>query len=203
MAFGRKKRREQADQEEGQGLATTGGVEQTAAADELPTAPDEPDALLTENGAVPPPEVAPAGDDELAQAAFPAGDPAAAGVDAEGPGADLRSDHATYEVAAATEAPAAGEWGSAGEWEAAGAGPGDARELGSAAASPDPAAVPGAQEPAADEDRATGVDVTESAAAAADRAQSLVDARPELLVAGAFAVGVVAARVLSALGGDE
>lgn len=40
-----------------------------------------------------------------------------------------------------------------------------------------------------------------SAGAAADRAEALVERRPELLVAGAFAGGLVLARVIAALGG--
>jgi hypothetical protein len=197
MAFGRKKRREQAEQEEGAGVATTGDVEDTAAAGEPPTAPEEPDALLTENGAVPPPEDLPAGDDEFAQAAGPAGDPAAAGVDAEGYGADVGSGTASYEVEATTEVAGAGEW------EDTGTAPYGAAALGSAAASPDPAVIPTGREPAGGEDDTGSADVTQSAAAVADKAQGVVDARPELLVAGAFAAGVVVARVLSALGGDD
>ncbi len=40
-----------------------------------------------------------------------------------------------------------------------------------------------------------------SAGAAADRAEAIVEQRPELLVAGAFAGGLVLARVIAALGG--
>jgi len=40
-----------------------------------------------------------------------------------------------------------------------------------------------------------------SAASAAERAEVLVEQRPELLVAGAFAGGLVLARVIAALGG--
>lgn len=40
-----------------------------------------------------------------------------------------------------------------------------------------------------------------SAGAAADRAEAIAEQRPELLVAGAFAGGLVLARVIAALGG--
>jgi len=40
-----------------------------------------------------------------------------------------------------------------------------------------------------------------SAASAAERAEVLVEQRPELLVAGAFAGGLVLARLIAALGG--
>ena len=71
------------------------------------------------------------------------------------------------------------------------------------AASPDPAYVPAA-EPVR-ESVASGDDPTTPAPAslgtAADRAGALVEQRPELLVAGAFAGGLVLARVIAALGG--
>ncbi|MEJ7657128.1 MAG: hypothetical protein WKF33_08870, partial [Thermoleophilaceae bacterium] len=50
---------------------------------------------------------------------------------------------------------------------------------------------------------ATATEVAERATAAATAAESLIESRPELLVAGAFAAALVAARVLGALGGNR
>ncbi len=71
------------------------------------------------------------------------------------------------------------------------------------AASPDPAYAPAAEpirewDSPGDDSSATA---TASAGTVADRAEALVEQRPELLVAGAFAGGLVLARVIAALGG--
>lgn len=71
------------------------------------------------------------------------------------------------------------------------------------AASPDPAYAPAAEpvreSVASDDDPTTPAPA--SLGAAAERAGALVEQRPELLVAGAFAGGLVLARVIAALGG--
>ncbi|MDQ3319661.1 MAG: hypothetical protein M3515_05400, partial [Actinomycetota bacterium] len=56
---------------------------------------------------------------------------------------------------------------------------------------------------AADKATAAATGVAERATAAATAAESLIESRPELLVAGAFAAALVAARVLAALGGNR
>jgi hypothetical protein len=83
--------------------------------------------------------------------------------------------------------------------------PSDPEAAGSVASSPDPATVPGAGKPPGPTDSGDaagdGGGVGDSAGAAAAQAQGLVESRPEVLVAGAFVGGLVAAKVLAALGG--
>lgn len=175
MAFGRKKKEDQGDEPE-------------AGADAH--ASEEP---ATESAFAAP-------SSELSEATATAGDPAAAGVDAEGPGQDVRGDTSTYEVAAATDAPYVGPT------EASG----DPGAVGSVAASPDPVGVPagygGYDEPGASPgadhgDSDDGSGVAEKAGAMAAGAESVVESRPEVLVGAAFLGGIVFARILGALGG--
>jgi hypothetical protein len=133
---------------------------------------------------------------DLAQAATFAGDPAAAGTDSEGPGTDAGAPvGSTPDVASAAGGPAAGD-SSAAE--------GAAQVEGTAAASPDPAYAPAAEpipESTSFVDDSPRKAATASASTAAERAEALAEQRPELLVAGAFAGGLVLARVIAALGG--
>ena len=155
MAFGRKKRAQQAEEGEASPSAASAPVESPPAAQ----ATEADSGRSTAVG------------DDVAQAAASAGDPAAAGTDAEGPGAE-----------------AAGLEGSADQ----------------VAASPDPAYVPAAEpirEPASYGDGPPTTGAAARARIAADRAEVLVEQRPELLVAGAFAGGLVLARVIAALRG--
>ncbi|MGI8694668.1 MAG: hypothetical protein ACR2JK_17505, partial [Geodermatophilaceae bacterium] len=135
--------------------------------------------------------------EELAEATATAGDPAAAGTDAEGPGAARPVDTSTHEAAAG----------------GAGAGPHGANTTvahtspeaaGSVAASPDPAAIPAAHSYGSYGEARGGEDsAAEKVGAAAAGVGSMVESRPELLVAAAFAGGLVVARVLGAFGGDR
>jgi DNA polymerase III subunit gamma/tau len=195
MAFGRKRkeREEEADSgqppelqsgspEEPASEAETGGADTATSDPSVPEASTDPST----GGVV---------GDEQADAAAQAGDPAAAGVDAEGPGADATRGYAsTAEVAGPAGAPALGDSA------------GDASELGSAAASPDPATAPsayapgdGGPDPYGDGGPATGD--PDAAGSPAERFEEVAEQRPEVLVAGAFAGGLVLARVLAALGG--
>ncbi len=213
MAFGRNKHSEEHER----GEQTEGTVDETAAAREPGGAPEEPEALAStqdeapgqpagEGSSAPPVDVG----DEVSEAGASAGDPAAAGVDAEGPGADAPGETSTHEVAAASGTPGTGPAtaGEGSDAERAGAtreGP-DADRLGSASASPDPATAPAGygQAPpsqpgfAGDGEQAGASD---RAGEAASQAESLVDERPEVLVGAAFAGGLLAAKILGALGG--
>ncbi len=146
MAFGRKKRRQEA--EEGEAPAT-----EASTAVEPSPAPEGTEASTTVEPSPPPegteadPARPTAVGEDVAEAAIFAGDPAAAGTDAEGSGADPML-------------------------ESASSGDDNPPSL-----------------------------ATATAGTAADRAEALVEERPELLVAGAFAGGLVLARVIAALGG--
>ena len=150
MAFGRKKRRQEAEEGEARSEAGT-DLDPPPAAEGTESGPSvEPPPAVEGTEADSAGPVA-AGDD-VAQAAVLAGDPAAASTDAEA-------------------------WGA----EPSGAAP----NLSSLPPRDDSAPSVGAP-------RAVSV---------ADRAEALVEQRPELLVVGAFAGGLVLARVMAALGG--
>jgi hypothetical protein len=219
MAFGRKRKDEQEEEPATEpGSSQPGGEEATQPA---------PGVTAEEPVAVPAPGLEPAGpepetavephaprsglDDDLHEAAMPAGDAAAAGVDAESPVAlpDQTETHAVGGAAGDPTADAAPTSGALDSDSSPAGTHGDAESLGSVAASPDPAPVPtdrsfhghghGHGDAGADEDAGAA----DKAGAAAAGAQSLIESRPEVLVAGAFAAGLVAARVLGALGGDR
>jgi hypothetical protein len=215
MAFGRKRKDEQEQEPEVEpGSPQPGGAE---ASEPAPGVTAEEPVAVPAHGfesAGPGPETAVEPDaprsgldDDLHEAAMPAGDHAAAGVDAESPVA-LPDQTATHAVGGAAGDPTADAAPTSG---ALGADPSPAdthagaESLGSVAASPDPASVPtgrsfdGHDDAGADEDAGAA----DKAGAAAAGAQSLIESRPEVLVAGAFAAGLVAARVLGALGGDR
>ena len=144
------------------------------------------------------PSPRPAAGEELAEATATAGDPAAAGTDAEGPGAARPVHTSTHEVAAAGGA-GAGPPGATATAEHTGP-----ETAGSVAASPDPAAVPTAHSHGSYGEARGGEDsAAEKVGAAAAGVGSMVESRPELLVAAAFAAGLVVARVLGAFGGDR
>jgi hypothetical protein len=206
MAFGRRKQNEEADEPQptADAGAGTDGAERPAG--EEATAVSAPGAEPASAGREPGegasgPLSGLGGD--LSEATAPAGDASAAGVDAGDPGHPGPGDTATHAVPG---------------------GPGasqtttdrDPETVGSVAGSHEPAAVPvgAAPDPTRETGDARGDEGSggasdegagpgERAAAAASGAQGLVESRPEVLVAGAFVGGLVAARVLGALGGNR
>lgn len=200
MAFGRKKRKDGQEEEEQQAGAPSEDINQGAAGNEPAT-------------------LAPAGD-EFAEATVPAGDPAAAtGIDAEGGGPDAdpfgvngagdpsAQEGGTPQAAPPPPAATPDEPPDTQTFsppappppspvEAAGE-PLDAEALGSAAASPDPVVEPAS---AVHDDPGLGAYDQQGGTPGA---ATVVETHPEVLVAGAFAAGIVVARVLAALGDDR
>ena len=168
--------------------ATPTSLDETAAS--APSVGDDPVAVETHSPG------AGTGDD-FVDAAASAGDPAAAGIDAEGPGAS--APHGSPPETGSPEGHAPDGSATSGRT--------DAETFGSAAASPDPVAVPAGQgaETHAGLERDSGADEPDRSdqPGATAGLETLIESRPEMLVAGAFAAGLVAARILGALGGNR
>ena len=166
MAFGRKKRRQEAEEGEALGSEPGTAVEPPPAAEGTESGPSvEPPPAVegTEADSAGPT----AAGDDVAQAALLAGDPAAASTDAEA-------------------------WGA----EPSGAALPGPEPSGSVPTGPVPTL---ASLPSRDDSAPSGA--APSAVSVADRAEALAEQRPELLVVGAFAGGLVLARLMAALGG--
>lgn len=186
MAFGRKKRK----QEEESAPASPEEIVGEPSNGAFPPAQDTPPDEATATAAWPPatsePEAepqpatsSPVAGDELSEAAASAGDPAAAGIGTEGSEDPPPGDTATRDAApSAAPAPAA-------------------------TASPDPFPAGHSGNGSQDATESEDAGPVEQVGAAAAGLESLVEARPEVLVAAAFAAGLVVARVLGAFGGDR
>ena len=178
----------------GDPLARPGPADEPVVPEHSPASSDEP---AVPEGDSPAP--ASGRSDDFVEASASAGDAAAAGIDAEGPGASAPHGSAVE---------GAGPEGSSSSGASATAERTDAENLGSVAASPDPVAVPagygGEEHAGAHSDaEADKPDLADRAGAATSGVEALIESRPEVLVAGAFAAGLVVARILGALGGNR